>query len=199
MTGDETPARKRGRPPKSPEEIVQRPTVALRVSPELHALIAEAAKNNGRSFSQEMERRLEEAFSTSPGEVTVKAVEAARREADEAMLASFHGRSGYLWGRLSADLYVKELMSAALEAGPESASKLSDEFIAIFTAKIKNGQEDIIKTWRVGALFSRLADRVTQPAFLDAAREAMSGDADLREQLQAAFDRVSGKKAKPDK
>ena len=199
MTGDETPARKRGRPPKSPEELVQRPTVALRVSPELHAVITEAAKKNGRSLSQEMEKRLEEAFSTTPGEVTVKAVEAARREADEAMLASFHGKSGYLWGRLSADLYIKELMSAALEAGPENASQLSEEFISIFTAKIKDGQDDIIKTWRVGMLFSRLATRLKQADLIEKARDGISTDEEIKAKFKELFAHLPKKKEKSGK
>ncbi len=178
--------------------------MTVQVSAELYEALKSASEASGLSISREIEARLDGSFSGNQisdavDRVVSEATKDALRGADDAMVKSFHGRSGYLWGRLSADLYAKELMSAALEAGPESASKLSDEFISIFSEKIKAGQQELIKTWRAGALFSRLADRVTQPAFLDAAREVISGDADLREKLQTAFEHAPDKKAKTDK
>lgn len=50
---------------------------ALRVPPDLHALIHAAAEENGRTFNSEIVERLKASFSTEPLEARVAKLESA--------------------------------------------------------------------------------------------------------------------------
>lgn len=172
---DEAPERrKRGRPPKPKDELTRRPTVGLRVRPELYDRIVKAAEENGRSLSEEMEARIERAVSI-----------------DEDRLKFFHGNDGYMWAKLSADLYQSALMSTVVELGPDKSANLSEEFIALFSEKIRDGQDQIIKTWKTGMLFARLAQRMNQPSFAAPLKEALLNNKDLVEKLAKSLPRAS--------
>ena len=180
---DEAPRLKRmGRPPKHPDQG-KRPSLSLRVSQSLYDQIAAAADENGRSLSEEMEARVNAVYSQNATEITAKAVAVACQNMDEDRLKFFHGNDGHMWAKLSADLYRNALMSTAVEVGPESTASFSDEFIAAFTAKIRDGQDQIIKTWKNGMLFARMAERMNRPGFAGSLKEALSNNKDLVEKL----------------
>ncbi len=61
MPKEKAPTKRRGRPPKAPEEVKRVP-LSLRTTPEFRKKFENAATKSGRSIAQEVEQRLERSF-----------------------------------------------------------------------------------------------------------------------------------------
>lgn len=160
MVDDPPKPRKRGRPPKPVEEIVRRPTVGLRLRQELYDQVVEAAQKNGRSLSEEMEARVELAFSTTAADMAAAAAETARRQEDDAYLKEFHGLDGMLWGKASADLYRRELTKLVLETGWTSGQDMPEGFADKLLERTRAGLSFVVEEWHNSMLMSQMLSKL---------------------------------------
>lgn len=143
MSGEKTPTRKRGRPPKAPEDLSHRPTVAFRVSPELHALIVTAAEKNGRSLAQEMERCIQDTLSMNPNELVVQALKIEEQK----NIDFFNGDDGFYWAKNSADLYRRAVQESIAESGWDTVGDPPKAFVDAFLGKMQEGQRVFVEEW----------------------------------------------------
>jgi hypothetical protein len=73
-----------GRPPKPPTPGKMAP-LSVRITAGLKARVQAAAEANGRSFSAEVESRLEDSFNKDSAEAMMEEVRASRRQMDDMM------------------------------------------------------------------------------------------------------------------
>ena len=128
-----------GRPPKRPNQG-KRPSVSLRVRGALYHQISEAARKNGRSLSEEMEAKVEEAFSDDARRI-------ARAKVEEEQTAEFGGKF-LLWvGKCEAQLFKESLREVASEKGVSRYTELDMSSALALTDKLMKGQAKIVQEY----------------------------------------------------
>lgn len=133
------PKKRMGRPPKRPNQG-KRPSVSLRVRAALYHQISEAARKNGRSLSEEMEAKVEEAFSDDGRRI-------ARAKADEEYVVDFGGKT-FVWvGRCEAHLFKKSLHEVASGKGIGRYTDLDRSSAPALTDKLIKGQAKIVQDY----------------------------------------------------